>query len=387
MPIRDIDESTKYTKGIELGGTFAKGNSYGTELDYFLFKGYADFNHVGFALNRLFGTEPKRLTGVYLLGGSPDTCFSYWMEQYDDDGLVHRCNQDERVKWRDSEGVMQHEPIICLRVTVDGTNHNLCECSRRGRLHIRIPEVDKSIGQMLRFIVTTGSKIDHQHIISYLRDVYREYTQGHKIPFHKIPFILEREKGVILNDDGHGNMQESTHWFIKIRMDESFVHMTETDTDKYKPRSYFPYLETQFEKHLPEHSVEQFVQSFGMNYEQFQKDFPFLVDVREMVLAWVVQNEFPIVITGVYCHTRKIRTVRSRRQFIYEMDTGFVDVKAWGREIFRKAGYQVEQWKGDGKRTTLEIPIIARLGFTTKTKHIKIASVPRLPDRLVSIPE
>ena len=75
MPIRDTDERTKYVKGMELGGTFAKGNSYGTELDYFLFKGFADFTQVGFAVNRLFGHSPKRLTGVYLLGDNPDTSF------------------------------------------------------------------------------------------------------------------------------------------------------------------------------------------------------------------------------------------------------------------------------------------------------------------------
>jgi hypothetical protein len=110
-------------------GAEKKGNAPGKDLDYFRFTS-KDEEAVR-AFREHFGDEPRTINVMF---GYPtaEENFEAWQEQWSAGGLVHRCDGETSVLWRDEKGRLQKTPKACPG-----------GCKPVGRLSVVIPQLER----------------------------------------------------------------------------------------------------------------------------------------------------------------------------------------------------------------------------------------------------
>ena len=133
-------------------------------------------------------------------------------------------------------------------------------------------------------------------VLSYLSEMKTIYTETQGIELYKVPFTIERVEATIMTHDGDGGFSQSRHWLIGMSAEQDGQNLKNT---------YLEWLDVQFQRHIPTRTVRDFISEFGMNPQEFLIEYPYLSDVKKMVLDWVVKHSIPIYITGVYCRKTK----------------------------------------------------------------------------------
>jgi hypothetical protein len=104
----------------------------GKELDYWRFA--AEDERVRKAFQEAFGSQPK-IINVLMPFATVDEVWDCWQEEWGQTGLVHRCNGQYMVRWRNADGTYTDDPECTERRACNG------KCKATGRLTVVIPEL------------------------------------------------------------------------------------------------------------------------------------------------------------------------------------------------------------------------------------------------------
>ncbi len=153
---------------------------------------------------RQYGEYPRELT-VFLADQTAEGAFQAWKEQWVAGGLVHRCNGETCIIWRDPAGQMQHSSKSCPG-----------GCKEVGRLRVIIP----TLARLAYITVLTSSKYDiinlSEQLIAY---------QGLRGDLRGIPFRLCRVRRVVSTPMPDGKRARREKWLLSLEPAQEWVQM------------------------------------------------------------------------------------------------------------------------------------------------------------------
>lgn len=328
MPVKHIRNRVQSQQGFELIGTLSKGTPDMIELDHFRLKLSAGYEYLRPFFQRSFG-DMKRIDRVFVLGVEVETAFTYWYEQYNDETgqFEHRCDGENRVKYRNDKGHVVSGKLPCLKASPAGE----CECNPRGRLHCRLERIEGGTGVQGRYLFTTGSMNDILHILSKLRDIANTVKQyGHEL--YEVPLIIERVPDVLKTDDGNGGFGESLHYMINITADPDFIRrlsQEKRNPEKRGNASYLPYLESAFLRFMPDGvTFADFAGFNGFSVSDYVARNPNLDAVKRAVIDYLVDSSYSV-------RVERIRVGRKGKRYQYYLDIGFGVVVMYSTKILK----------------------------------------------------
>ena len=204
MPIKGMtDRGASFPRLGELrkGGVKpATGNKPGPDLKHFRFTSKNDDALQKF--HAIYGKEPTAVN-VFLPFSTTDENFEAWREQWVAGGLVHRCDGETAVIWRDGSGYSQ-EPKPCPG-----------GCKQVGRLKVIIPELER-LAYVVALTTSTHDIIELHANISAI-EAMRGDLRG-------IPFILSRVPRMISTPSGKpGKRARREKWLLHIEAAPDWV--------------------------------------------------------------------------------------------------------------------------------------------------------------------
>lgn len=166
---------------------------------------------VAAAFTAIYGDRPVKIN-VYLPYPTPDENFSFWCEVWGKSGLIHRCDGENAVLWRDGDKM-----VTGKKPCPGGHRDNDPLKDATGRLYVLIPDLVRA-GYVGYVQVQTKSKNDIAHIYKVLTDIYamRNNTDG----LRGILFDLIRVKESISVPgfgQNAGGRQRANKYMIKIQ--------------------------------------------------------------------------------------------------------------------------------------------------------------------------
>lgn len=188
MPIKRFREGLSSHKPGLIVGQLHKGSQktetgMGHDLDYWRFEPSENYPDIAAVFEDKYGKEPRRIT-VALPFKTPDEVFSEWCEVWSKSSLVHRCDGETAVLWREG-AVMKTGSKPCPGGhSVKGGVEDPINDSI-GRLIVIVPELIAA-GYYGYVSVATKSKNDIAHILKVLDEVYRNHDDLRGILFELV---------------------------------------------------------------------------------------------------------------------------------------------------------------------------------------------------------
>ena len=205
MPIKGLtDQKAAFPqigilrKGAEKPKT---GNAPGKDLEYFRFTSDDATALTDFAA--AYGDKPADVN-VFLPYRTAAENFSAWREEWVAGGLVHRCDGETKVVWRDKGGNYQTAPQPC----------DCKRCKPVGRLSVIVRELSR-----LAFVTAqTTSLHDIMELSRNLAELelLRNDLRG-------IPLILRRRPRKVSTPDGKGGRCRREKWLLTIEAAPQWV--------------------------------------------------------------------------------------------------------------------------------------------------------------------
>lgn len=169
-----------------------------------------------------YGLEPARIPFYFMYDHIPQVWDS-WMKEYVAGGLIHKCDGETMVLWRDEKtGKYSHEPRPCPYFTGEKkrTKDNP-GCKETGELKILLPKL-LELGHVGDVTVLTSSKWDHMSIQACLNEIYAD-RRAHGLGLKGIEFIMERVKRKISTPRADGKRVRQIKSLIIIYPAEEWV--------------------------------------------------------------------------------------------------------------------------------------------------------------------
>lgn len=164
------------------------------------------------AFTAIYGDRPVKIN-AYLPYPTPDENFQFWCEVWGKSGLIHRCDGETAILWRDGDKM-----ITGKKPCPGGHRDNDPMKDATGRLYVLIPDLVRA-GYVGYVQVQTKSKNDIAHIYKVLTDVYT--MRGNNADgLRGILFDLTRVKEKISVPgfgQNAGSRQRTDKWMIKIQ--------------------------------------------------------------------------------------------------------------------------------------------------------------------------
>lgn len=164
------------------------------------------------AFTAIYGDRPVKIN-AYLPYPTPDENFQFWCEVWGKSGLIHRCDGETAILWRDGDKM-----ITGKKPCPGGHRDNDPMKDATGRLYVLIPDLVRA-GYVGYVQVQTKSKNDIAHIYKVLTDVYT--MRGNNADgLRGILFDLTRVKEKISVPgfgQNAGSRQRADKWLIKIQ--------------------------------------------------------------------------------------------------------------------------------------------------------------------------
>lgn len=117
------------------------------------------------AFHAIYGDQPTKIN-VYLPYPTPDENFQFWCEIWGKSGLIHRCDGENAILWRDGDRMIEGK-----KPCPGGHRDNDPLKDASGRLYVLIPDLIRA-GCVGYVQVQTKGKNDIAHIYKVLTDVY-----------------------------------------------------------------------------------------------------------------------------------------------------------------------------------------------------------------------
>ena len=150
-------------------------NRPGVDLEYWRFT--SDRPEITAAFYAAYPLEPKTIH-AYLPFSTTEENWNTWREEYDAGGLVHRCDGETVLRYRDSSGQYQDRAMPCPYA--NGKRERTKEypgCIQVGRLALIIPELIE-VGHVGFVTMETHSINDLVSITACLTDIERHSPHG-----------------------------------------------------------------------------------------------------------------------------------------------------------------------------------------------------------------
>jgi len=186
MPIKQLSKPERPAMVI---GTLHKGSpktdsGMGKELPYWRFS--STIPGVEQAFRDAYGDTPTKIN-VYLPFSTPEEVFSYWCEVWVGSGLVHRCDGETAVRWREGDHMKTGS-----KPCPGGHKDNDPLKDSIGRLVVIIPDLIAA-GYVGYVTVQTKGKNDITHLVRMLGEVY-DNRKNNPLGLKGIQFDLCRVK-------------------------------------------------------------------------------------------------------------------------------------------------------------------------------------------------
>ena len=207
MPIIGLtDRTAQFPKiGDIRKGAAKTGNAPGRDLDHFRAVFPEDEAEAAAVFVLAYGDKPREIN-VLLPFAEIDRNFEAWREEYVAGGLVHRCDGETCVIWRDAQGEMRRTPKPCPG-----------GCKATGRLKVIIPELRR-----LAYIeVHTTSVWDIVELTANLESLSKLTRNG----ISGIPLVLKRRSREISTPvpKEPGKRARRTKWLLSIEAEPRWV--------------------------------------------------------------------------------------------------------------------------------------------------------------------
>lgn len=205
MPINSFSRrSVDPSVGLQCFGTISKGlprtaqqlekRQPGTDVDYFVFRYNERYEWLKSHVERLYGTEPKELSPILILGATPEDSFTQWREQRGMNGkrVVLKCDEENIVEWMDEQtgrtiraGTGGVEPRPCPGGRAEGG----CEkCAFSGTIRLALPRLLETAKVYGYWYLNTHSLNDIAMINGVLNYWYEQRIGN----VWEMPFVLGR---------------------------------------------------------------------------------------------------------------------------------------------------------------------------------------------------
>lgn len=172
------------------------GNRPGKDLTYFRFT--SDDALAVKMFSEAYPTQEElRSINVFLPFKTTDENIDSWIEEWIAGGLVHRCDGENQVLWRNASGGYETGSRPCEN----------CQGKQVGRLSVIVPE----LGRLATVTVLTTSIHDIINLTRQLRS-YEAMTGN----LSGIPFILRRRKQMVSTPDDKGKRVRREKWLLSI---------------------------------------------------------------------------------------------------------------------------------------------------------------------------
>lgn len=205
MPIKGLtDRAPQFPKiGDIRKGAPKTSNRPGKDLTYFRAVFPEDEANAAAAFLDAYGAEPREIN-ILLPFPDTDRNFEAWQEEYTASALIHRCDGETCVIWRDADGQMHHTPKPCPS-----------GCKPTGRLKVIIPELRR-----LAYVeVHTTSVWDIAEITANLDSLAKLTRNG----VSGIPLVLKRRPREISTPRQGGKRARQTKWLLSIEAEPKWV--------------------------------------------------------------------------------------------------------------------------------------------------------------------
>ncbi|MEW6212519.1 MAG: hypothetical protein AB1631_29605 [Acidobacteriota bacterium] len=169
---------------LRKGGVKTDSNRPGPDLDHFRFTSKDESLIVGF--ERAFGREPRVIPVTFAYKTTEEN-FEAWQEEWVRGGLVHRCDREICVAWRDSKGNIVHADEENPGIRCPG------RCKPVGRLYVVVPALER----LATVVVLTTSTHDILRLQQSLQAL--ESIRG---DLRGVPFELSRQPREISVPEG-----------------------------------------------------------------------------------------------------------------------------------------------------------------------------------------
>lgn len=184
----------------------ANGNKPGADLEYFRFdpEDGPEKHEILAQFHEAFGDEPRDID-VFLPYATPEENFEAWQEAWVAGGLMHRCDGETIVIWRNRQGGYSHTPQPCTG-----------GCAPVGRLKVIIP----ALRRMAYVTVQTTS-------INDILTLDANLAAAHMLrgDLRGIPFILKRRPREVSTPGSDGNRVRRVKWLLSIEVKPSWVEL------------------------------------------------------------------------------------------------------------------------------------------------------------------
>jgi len=137
---------------------------------------------------RVYGERPRRFDDVRLYFPTPDRAMESWFEQWDNRGLVTRCNGETKQRWWDDRAKRySNEPAACPFAA-----GGVCDCSPVARIPIILMKFSLLTGIMGYFQLTTHSNNDIDNLHAAMCEVFNVTGDLTKVVFSltRVPTAL-----------------------------------------------------------------------------------------------------------------------------------------------------------------------------------------------------
>lgn len=216
MPIRGLTDTAR--PAFPVLGKLRKGAAKespdskkpGVDLSYFRFT--SDRPQIEEAFRQNYGEEPRELN-VFLPYAKIEDNLSAWQEEWSASGLMHRCDGETCVVWRQDDGTYSREPKQCPG-----------KCKPVGRLSLILPELLRA-GYVGYVTLETHGLHD---LISLQSSLLAAVEARGKEDLRGIGFIVRRTEQKISTPEIVGGVRTGkrmtrSKWLVKLEPAASWV--------------------------------------------------------------------------------------------------------------------------------------------------------------------
>jgi hypothetical protein len=157
----------------------------------------------------VFGGELVTSLEIMLPYAELDACWQAWREEWSASGLQARCDGEEHVLWRGTDGIIRHEAKPCPALT-----GGKCDAKPTGRLEFTVP----AFARMGTITLTTTSIHDIKAIDGSLKALLAVAGD-----LRRVPLQLSRHARMISVPRGGGKRSRMEKWLIHLEASPEWV--------------------------------------------------------------------------------------------------------------------------------------------------------------------